>query len=132
MKKTLRLSALVLALLFVFTLVACAPKDVKAARTKLEKADYTVATDATVVPTALKLLGVKGVETVLVATKTVKNGDEETLETVTAIFFTEKDQVNEYYSSVEEYAKKNGKDAEIKKAGKWIYYGTSKAMKDFA
>ena len=42
MKKAFRLSALVLTLLFAFTLVACAPKDASAAKKKMEKKDYTV------------------------------------------------------------------------------------------
>jgi len=124
MKKTLRLSALVLALLFVFTLVACAPKDQKAAKEKLEKAGYTVAVDGTIIPAALKILGVDGVDTVITAAKSE--------ESIVAIYFAEKADVKEAYSKVEEYAKKNAKDPEVKKAGNWIYYGTAQAVKDFA
>lgn len=127
MKKVLRLSSLLLVLVALLGLTSCAPKDAVAAKEKLEKKEYNVAVDGKIIPAALKLFGIDGVETVVTATKKV--GEE--VETVTAVLFAEKAQAKDAIEKLVEYAKKNGEETEVKQAGKWLYYGTEQAMKDF-
>lgn len=123
MKKALRLSSLAVLLMAVIALVSCAPKDLDSATKKMEKKGYNCVEDKLVVPTALKLAKVD-VEACFVATK---EG-----ETVTAILFADKKTANDSYDAVKQYAEDHGAKSEAKKSGKWIYYGTEQAMKDFA
>ena len=128
MKKVLKLSSLVIVLGALLSLTACAPKDAPSAKEKLEAKEYTVAADGTLIPAALKLLGVDGIETVLTATKKTDNG----VEYVTAILFDESSKAKEYMEEVKSYAEKNAERTDVKRAGKWLYYGTEQGMKDFA
>lgn len=127
MKKVLRLSSLLLVLVALLGLTACAPKDPVKAKEKLEKKEYTVYVDGTGIPAAMKLFGIDGVESVVTATKKV---DDE-VESVTAVLFAEKAQAKDAVAKLQEYAKKNGTESEVKQAGKWLYYGTEQGMKDF-
>lgn len=127
MKKVLRLSSLLLVLVALLGLTACAPKDPVKAKEKLEKAEYSVKVDGTATPLALKAFGVEGVESVVTATKKV----DDKIEAVTAILFAEKAQAKAAVEKLAEYAKKNGEESEVKQAGKWLYYGTEQGMKDF-
>lgn len=127
MKKVLRMSSLLLVLVALLGLTACAPKDPAKAKEKLEGKEYTVVVDANVIPAAMKLFGIKGVESVVTATKKA----EDNVETVTAVLFAEKAQAKDAIDKLVEYAKKNGEQTEVKQVGKWLYYGTEQAMKDF-
>ncbi len=128
MKKVIRLSSILLVVAFLFTLVSCAPKDAAAGREKMEGKGYTVATDGTVIPAALRLLGVDGVQTVLTCSK---SSDDNGSETLVAILFKEKSQAKDSSSKVQDYAKKNGYESSVKVAGKWVIYGSDQAVKDF-
>ena len=127
MKKVLRLSSLLLVLVALLGLTACAPKDPVKAKEKLEKAGYSVKVDGTAAPLALQAFGVEGVESVVTATKKV----DDNVEFVKAYLFKEKAQAKQYAEKLAEYAKKNGEESEVKQAGKWLYYGTEQGMKDF-
>ena len=127
MKKVLRLSSLLLVLVALLGLTACAPKDPVKAKEKLEKKEYTVVVDGNLAPAGMKLFGIDGVESVVTATKKV---DDE-VESVTAVLFAEKAQAKDAMEKLQEYAKKNGTESEVKQAGKWLYYGTEQGMKDF-
>lgn len=127
MKKVLRLSSLLLVLVALLGLTACAPKDPVKAKEKLEKKEYTVHVDGTGIPAAMKIFGIDGVESVVTATKKV-DGE---VEAVTAVLFAEKAQAKDAMEKLQEYAKKNGTESEVKQAGKWLYYGTEQGMKDF-
>lgn len=127
MKKVLKLSSLLLVLVALLGLTACAPKDPAKAKDKLEKKEYAVVVDAKLTPAAMKLFGIDGVESVVTATKKV----DDNIEVVTAVLFAESSQAKEYKDKVAEYAKKNGEESDVKQAGKWLYYGTEQAMKDF-
>lgn len=128
MKKVLRLSSILLVVAFLFTLVSCAPKDAAAGREKMEGKGYTVVTDGTIIPAALKLLGVNGVETVLTCSK---SKDDKNAESLVAILFAEKSQAKDSSSKVQDYAKKNGYESGVVVAGKWVIYGSDQAVKDF-
>lgn len=127
MKKVLRLSSLLLVLVALLGLTACAPKDPVAAKEKLEKKEYNVAVDGTAMPIAMKAFGIEGVESVVSATKKV----DDKFETVTAVLFAEKAQAKDAIKKLQEFAKKNGTESEVKQVGKWLYYGTEQGMKDF-
>lgn len=129
MKKALRLSSLAIVLMALLTLTACAPKDAPTAKTKLEDKGYTVVADGTIIPAALKLLKVEGVETVLTATKKTEDGN---IESVTVILFKESAQAKDSFDAVKSYAEKNAEKTSVKRSGKWLYYGTEQGMKDFA
>lgn len=120
MKKTLRISVVTLMLLFVFTFVACAPKDVDAAKKKLEKADYKV-------------------------TATTYNATSDgACGTVIAVKITNLDILNSkalvatlYESTADAKAayEKGGFDKEesqeVQRIGKWVVVGTEEAIKAF-
>lgn len=132
MKKTLRLVALALVLIMsVAMLASCATpnKDPDDAVAALKDNGYTAAKDNIVVPTALKLLGVDGVETVISGSAVI----DEKFQTVTVIYFESKDDANDAWEKVQEYAdgEKDDKaeDWVCKKSGAMIYYGTSDAIK---
>ncbi len=111
MRKALRLSSLLVVLMALLTLTACAPKDYDAAKEKLEKKDYAVAKEVVAV-------AYYGASDGLVGT----NGSEK----VTAILFKDKAAAKDAYDKV-------SKDhTEAKKSGAWIYWGSSQGMKDFA
>lgn len=131
MRKALRLSGLLVVLMALLTLTACAPKDYDAAKEKLEKKDYAVSSkvESNVVSTALNFIGVADIEDVIIATKKVEGKDPEV---VTAILFKDKEAANKAWDKVKEYVEDEDKDATVKKSGAWICYGTSKGVKDFA
>lgn len=127
-----KLFALLVVVFAAFMLVGCAPKDAAAAKEKLEKKDYAVAVDGTIIPTALRLVGVSDIETVLTATKTVEDKDgNRTVESVTAIKFADAKAAKAALEKVKEYAEKNGSESEVKKTGAWLYYGTKAGAKAF-
>ena len=128
MKKVFRLSAVLLVVAFLFTFTSCAPKDAAAGREKMEGKGYAVATEGSVIPAALKLLGVEGVESVLTCSKTT---DDKKVESLVAILFAEKSQAKDSSSKVQDYAKKNGYESGVVVAGKWVIYGSDQAVKDF-
>ncbi len=123
MRKALRLTSIAVVLMALLALVSCAPKDLDSAIKKMEKKDYVCVEDKVIIPTALKLVKVE-CEACFNATK---DG-----ESVTAILFADNKTASDSYEAVKNYAEEHGSKTEAKKAGKWIYYGTEKAMKDFA
>ena len=132
MKKTLRLVALALVLIMsVAMLASCATpnKDPDDAIAALEDNGYKAAKDNIIVPLALKALGVDGVKTVISGSAVI----DEKFQTVTVIYFESKDDANDAWEKVQEYAndEKDDKaeDWVCKKSGAMIYYGTSAAIK---
>ena len=132
MKKTLRLIALALVLVMsVAMLASCATpnKDPDDAIAALKDNGYTAAKDNFVVPTALKLLGVDGVKTVISGSAVI----DEKFQTVTVIYFESKDDANDAWEKVQEYANgekdEKAEDWVCKKSGAMIYYGTPAAVK---
>lgn len=123
MKKTMKISTFVLMLMILCTFVSCAPKDADAAKTKLEKKGYVVVVDDTFTPAALKLLNVEGIKTSLIATK---EG-----EVVTAVLFEKSSQAKASLKQIQKREhEENASSAKV--SGKWVYYGTTQGMKDFA
>ena len=110
-------------------LVACAPNsNPDKALEALKKNGYTAAKDANVVPAALTLVGVKGVDTVISGTKSSGEGDDAKVDHVTVIYFASADQAKTAWDKVKSYAEKDkdSKDSDwtITQSGKMIYYGT--------
>lgn len=132
MKKALRLVALSLVLVtLVAAFASCGgpAKDPDDALAALKENEFAAAEDKLIIPNALKLLGVDGIKSVVSGTATI----DEKLEHVTVIYFENKDDANDAWEKVEEYATKNDKkddsDWVIKKSGAMIYYGTSAGIK---
>ena len=132
MKKTLRLIALALVLVMsVAMLASCgAPnKDPDDAIAALEDNGYKAAKDNVIVPIALRALGVDGVKTVISGSAVI----DEKFQIVTVIYFESKDDANDAWEKVQEYAngEKDDKaeDWVCKKSGAMIYYGTPAAIK---
>lgn len=130
MKKFAKIAAVALVVvLSLAALVACGPNsDPEKAISALKKNDYAAVKDDTVIPTALRLLGVK-VDSVVTGTKTSGEGDDAKIDHVTIIYFASADEAKENMSKIEDYAKKNDSDSnssdwEIKQSGAMIYYGT--------
>lgn len=135
MKKFARITAVALvAVLALAVLVACGPaSDPDKALAALKKHEYTAAKDPVLVPAALTVLGVKGVDVVISGSKTVKNDNGTKVETVTIVYFTDASAAKEAWSKVEEYGKKQNSDKNsdwtVKQSGAMIYWGTSAAIK---
>lgn len=132
MKKVLRLIALSLVLAMTVVMFAScgAPnKDPDDAIAALKDNGYTAAKDNAIVPTALKFLGVDGVKTVISGTAKI----DDKIETVTVIYFDSKDDANDAWEKVQEYAEgekdDDASDWVCKKSGAMIYFGTSAAIK---
>ena len=135
MKKFASIISLVLvAAMLCVTLVSCGapaknPDDAVAA---LKDNGYAAGKDTLVIPGALKLLGVDGVDTVISGSKTA----DDKFETVTVVYFSDKDAAKAAFAKVEEYAEKNKDDkAEesdwvVKQSGAMIFFGTAQAIKD--
>ncbi|MCH5157188.1 MAG: hypothetical protein J1G02_04860 [Clostridiales bacterium] len=135
MKKFAKITAVALvAIMALALLVACGPaSDPQKAIDALKKHEYTAAKDTTLVPAALTLAGVKGVDAVVSGSKTVKDGDKNKVESVTIVYFTDSAAAKDAWAKVEEYAKKDNKDNDsdwtVKQSGAMIYWGTSAAIK---
>ena len=131
MKKAFRILALSLVLVtLVAALASCGgpAKDPDDALAALKDNDYVVAEDKLIIPGALKLLGVDGIDSVVSGTATI----DDKVEHVTIIYFEDKEAANEAWEDVEKYAEDNKKDDSdwiVKKSGAMIYYGTSAGIK---
>ncbi len=136
MKNSIKVLAFVLTfVMLALTLVSCAPKaDPDKAVSALKKKEYSAAQDTTIIPAAIKLLTGKNVNSFVSGTKVVedKEGNKKT-ETVGIVYFATKDDANDAWEKMQEYAKDQNKDKDsdwqIKKSGKMIYWGTSAAIK---
>ncbi len=130
MKKFAKIAALALVVVMSLAmLVACAPNsNPDKAIEALKKNGYTAAKDANVVPAALTLVGVKGVDTVISGTKSSGEGDNAKVDHVTVIYFASADQAKTAWDKVKSYAEKDKDSKEsdwtITQSGKMIYYGT--------
>ena len=131
MKKAFRILALSLVLVtLVAALASCGgpAKDPDDALAALKDNDYVAAEDKLIIPGALKLLGVDGIDSVVSGTATI----DDKVEHVTIIYFEDKEAANEAWEKVEKYATDNKKDDSdwiVKKSGAMIYYGTSAGIK---
>ena len=134
MKKFVRIMSFALvAVMLCVTLASCGgpakePADAVAA---LKENGYTAAEDKIIIPAALKLLGVEGVKSVVSGSATI----EDKFETITIVYFNDKDAAKTAMEKIEKYADENKDDkAEdsdwvVKQSGAMIYYGTKAAVK---
>ena len=134
MKKFVRIMSFALvAIMLCVTLASCGgpakePADAVAA---LKENGYTAAEDKIIIPAALKLLGVEGVKSVVSGSATI----EDKFETITVVYFNDKDAAKTAMEKIEKYADENKDDkAEdsdwvVKQSGAMIYYGTKAAVK---
>ena len=133
MKTFVRILVLALAAaLLAAVLASCAPaKDPDKAVEALKKEEYTVVKDDSVVPAALTLFGVKGVDCIVKGSKTVENKDgEKTSEAVLIVYFTDAGSAKDALDKVKAYYE-NEKDAkeDWKQSGKMVYSGTAAGIK---
>lgn len=137
MKNFVRVLALSLVtVMLLATLASCgAPaKDPADAKAALEKEEYVVVTDSTIIPAAFKIAGYD-LSSVLTATKTSKNDEGKTVvDHVTVYYFVDKDAATKAMDKVKEEAKDDKKEedsnwVEPKQSGAMIYYGTKAAIK---
>lgn len=135
MKKIISITALALvAIMSLAVFAACGPAaDPDKAVEALEKHEYTAVKDGTVIPNALKILGVKGIEAVVKGSKTVKEDDKNKIETVTIVYFDSADSAKSAFDKVKDYAENNTEDDTdgdwtVKQSGKLIYWGTKAAI----
>ena len=115
----------IVAVMMCVVLVSCgAPNsDPDKALASLKDNDYAAAEDKILVPTALRLLGVEDIDTVISGTN--KDGDH-----VTVIYFEDKAAANDAWEDVKEYFEdEKDDDWTIKKSGAMIYWGTSAGIK---
>ncbi len=134
MKKSIRILALAMVtVMLCLALASCGGPNAdpdKALASLKDNGVTWAGKDTIVIPAALKLLGVDGVDTVV--TGTGKIDDE--FATVTIIYFDEAADAKDAMEKVESYADKNkdddAKDSEwvFKQGGKMIWYGTKNAV----
>lgn len=132
MKKTLRLVAFALVLVtLVAAFASCGgpAKDPDDALAALKENNYAAVKSDTLVTAALTLAGVKNVDSVVSGSATI----DDKFETVTILYFADKDAANEAWEDAQKYAsdKKDDKaeDWVCKKSGAMIYFGTPNAVK---
>ncbi|MBO5313437.1 MAG: hypothetical protein J6B29_05665 [Clostridia bacterium] len=135
MKKVLSIVCLLaLTVCCLFTLVSCGGPNSdpdKALEALKENGVTWAGKDETIIPGALRFLGVKNINCVVTGTGEI----EEEYAHITIIYFDSADDADEYWDEVEDYAeeKKDDKaeDSEwvCEKSGKMIYYGTKNAVK---
>ena len=134
MKKTVRLLALALVTVMVcLTLASCGgpnPDPDKALESLKDNGVTFAGKDTLIVPAALKLAGVDGIDCVVSGTGKI----DDKYAHITIIYFDEAADATDAFEKVEDYADKNKGDAEdsdwvFKKSGKMIYYGTKDAVK---
>jgi hypothetical protein len=104
-------------------------KDPDDAVAALKDNGYTAKKDNLITPNLLKGLGIDGVKTVVTGSAVI----DDKLETVTVFYFESKDDANDAWEKVQEYAE-NEKDDDAedwvcKKSGAMIYFGTPAAIK---
>ena len=131
MKKFARVMAVMMvAVIALAMLVSCAPNsDPDKALSALKENGYTAAKDTLIVPVALAIAGVKGIDVVISGTKTSDGNTEH----VTIIYFNNSASANDAWDSVKKYAEDNKDDKDsnwvFAKSGAMIYYGTNAAIK---
>lgn len=125
MKKVLKLSSLAIVLMALLTLTACAPKADKAEE-KMEKAGYFSIDAKAIVGTETSkyenfFVFAKG----NAAANMLTGGDF-----VVALYYKDAEEAKKAYDEYK--ASKDEEEANVKKSGKCLYYGTEQGMKDFA
>ena len=132
MKKTLRLLAISLVLVTLVTaLASCGgpAKDPDDALAALKANEYVAVKSDVLVTTALAVAGVKNVDAVVSGSATI----DDKFETITILYFEDKDAANEAWENAQKYATdKKDEKAEswvVKKSGTMIYFGTPNAIK---
>ena len=130
-KVTLFIAIIALVAVCAVALCACAPAGTPdKAKAALDKHGYSASVDKSIIPAALKLLGVDGVDAVVIGTYS----DDDTSEGVTIVYFYKAEQAKDGYNAVKSYAESkdgNSKDSdwEFAQSGKMIWYGTKAAIK---
>ena len=134
MKRVLRIFSLTLiTVMLCLALVSCGGpnSDPDKALDALKDNDITwCVKDEYGVPTALKYMGIDGVDCVVTGTGKINDKYAH----ITIVYFDEEADAKEAYEKVDEYAETYKKDAEesdwvFKKSGNMIYYGTKDAVK---
>jgi len=132
MKKAIRLLALSLVLVtLVAAFASCGgpaknPDDAKAA---LEENGYVAVKSEAIAVIGLSAFGIKDVDAVVSGSATI----DDKFESVTILYFEDKDAANEAWENAQKYADDEKDDkAEnwvVKKSGAMIYFGTPNAVK---
>ncbi len=132
MKKALRLVALSLVLVtLVAAFASCGgpAKDPDDALAALKENEYKAGKSEAIAVGALALFGIKDVDAVVSGSATI----DDKFETVTILYFKDKDAANEAWENAQKYADDEKDDkAEnwvCKKSGAMIYFGTPNAVK---
>ncbi len=135
MKKFTKIVCLALVCVFALcALTACAPNsDPDKALASLKENEYTAMKDTIVVPAALALAGVKGIDVVISGSKVVETDDGTKGEHVTVVYFLTADAANSAWETVQKYAEdekeEDASDWKVQKFGKMIFFGTSAGIR---
>lgn len=127
------LSFALVAVMLCATLASCGgpAKDPADAVAALKENNYVAVEDKTITPGLLKIAGIDGVESVVSGSATI----EDKFETVTILYFKDKDAAKAAWEKAEKYAaedkdeKAEESDWVVKQSGAMIYYGTKNAIK---
>ena len=132
MKKSIRLLALAMVtVMLCLTLASCGGPNAdpdKAVDALKENGVTWAGKDAVIIPGALKIMGVEGVDTVVSGTGKI----EDEYAHITIIYFEDSASAKDAWEDVQEFAdgkkNKDAKDWVCKKSGKMIYFGTKAAI----
>ncbi len=125
MNKVLKISSFIALILCLFALCSCAPKDLEAAKKKMEKKGYERVYVDTALTQAFSGYNVKG-------SITFSDGDKDL--TGIAILFSSKAEAKKYWNDHKDdinKAMESDDDYLIRRVGKWIVSGDRKAVKAF-
>ena len=118
------------------TLASCAPAaKAEDAVSALKENGYTAAKSDYLGALSLAALGLKGVDSVVIGTKTEKKDDKTTIETITIVYFTDADSAKtaeeKLTTKSDEEKKENDGESNwvFKRSGKMVYFGTKAAVK---
>lgn len=132
MKKIITITAVcALVAICALALFACAPNSSsEKAVESLSNNKYSAYEDNTIIPIALRLLGVKGIDKVVVGSYSDDDNDE----SIVIIYFDTADYAKQYNEAIIDYASEHGykNDDEnwvFARSGKMIWYGTKNAVK---
>jgi len=127
----LKMKKILLSIIFIglcFILVSCLPENkADKAQEKMDKKSYNVIIDKSSVPSLI--YAQTGYLPDFLMTASKENG--ENLEVIYAFSFRSKDAAEASVEYIKTWGNKKISGAEVKHDGKWVYFGTNKAVKDF-
>ena len=134
MKKTLKLSSILMVLVALFTLTSCAPKADKVVESVEKNENWWKVSDSKTREFIEDILDEETIESSFTfatgENPMIADGKMNENDYVVAIYFLTKDNAKEGLTKLKEAYEKDG--IRVKRSGKCVYFGTAAGMKAFA